>query len=145
MSASYMSASATDSLLWQTRTELHDIAAQSAWAPNACQQSPRTLASGQQCDSVKNRNLPRATAAPTAQRPMSWDCCEYSRRVMGPASAFQHVALRKIRGHHQDDLKCVLAQRLRLPALPAAFPLAAVVFQGNDDGEQRRRRQGIGQ
>src|SRR5882762_11914792 len=95
MSESYMSASATDSLLWQTRTELHDIAAQSAWAPNDCQQSSRTLASGQQCDSVKNRNLPRATAAPTAQRPISWDCCEYSRRVMGPANEIGRASCRE--------------------------------------------------
>src|SRR5258708_19307121 len=138
-----MSASASDNLFGQTRNDLQENPAQSALAKNACKHRSSTSGSGQQCDSVKNRNLPRAAAAPSALRAMSCECCEYSRRGTGSASSLNFAALREIRRPHQDDFEAIPVKRLGLPALPAALPLAAMIFQGDDDGEQRRDSPGF--
>src|SRR5258708_14522829 len=53
------------------------------------------------------------------------------------------IALGKIRRHHQDGFEGGLIKGLGLPALPAALPLAAVIFQRDDDREQRRNCRGF--
>src|SRR6266540_1962648 len=55
--------------------------------------------------------------------------------VPGSNQHRQLLTIRKIRWDDQDQLVLGFWQALRLPSLPAPLPLAAVVFQGNDDGK----------
>ncbi|MCP1746331.1 MULTISPECIES: hypothetical protein [Bradyrhizobium] len=50
----------------------------------------------------------------------------------------QLVECLEIRRHHKDDFVKRFVGGLRRPAEPGQLPLPAVMFQRDDDGEQRR-------
>src|SRR6185437_11799879 len=53
--------------------------------------------------------------------------------ILRPKLRWQFVMFWKIRRDYQDDFVLGFGQCLRLPTLPTFFPLAAVIFQRDDD------------